>query len=219
MRLSERFGLVVSNWLAIMRLNKALLWFSNFYSQLAVIFPFVVAASRYFSGAIKLGTLIQISNAFGTVQDALSWFINSYTDIASWRASVDRLTSFDQAIAEAVASGEGGIHVAPGAQEFSLYRAHHAENARWPAAGDRGCKDRRRRACPRRRPFGQRQEHAVSRHRRHLALWRRRDHPAATAAPAVPAAEALCADRQPAQCGDLPGQARRLLAIPRSSKR
>jgi vitamin B12/bleomycin/antimicrobial peptide transport system ATP-binding/permease protein len=117
LRLSERFGLVVSNWLAIMRLNKALLWFSNFYSQLAVIFPFVVAASRYFSGAIKLGTLIQISNAFGTVQDALSWFINSYTDIASWRASVDRLTSFDQAIAQALASGEGGIHVAPGAQD------------------------------------------------------------------------------------------------------
>ncbi len=111
LRLSERFARVVDNWLAIMRLNKALLWFSTFYSQLAVIFPFVVGAPRYFSGAIKLGTLIQISNAFGTVQDALSWFINSYTEIANWRASVDRLTSFDQAIAEALAQGEGAINV------------------------------------------------------------------------------------------------------------
>ncbi len=111
MAVRGRFARFFDIWLATMRLKKLLLWFSTFYSQLAVIFPIVVAAPRYFSGAIKLGTLIQISNAFGTVQDALSWFINSYTDIANWRASVDRLTSFDQAIAEAVASGEGGINV------------------------------------------------------------------------------------------------------------
>ncbi len=115
-RLLERFERVLDNWLAIMRLNKTLYWFTNFYSQLAVIFPFVVGAPRYFSGLIKLGTLMQIANAFGTVQDALSWFINSYQDIANWRASVDRLTSFDQAIAEAVASGEGGISVVPAPQ-------------------------------------------------------------------------------------------------------
>jgi len=115
-RLLERFERVLDNWLAIMRLNKTLYWFTNFYSQLAVIFPFVVGAPRYFSGLIKLGTLMQIANAFGTVQDALSWFINSYQDIANWRASVDRLTSFDQAIAQAVASGEGGISVVPAPQ-------------------------------------------------------------------------------------------------------
>ena len=115
-RLLERFERVLDNWLAIMRLNKTLYWFTNFYSQLAVIFPFVVGAPRYFSGLIKLGTLMQIANAFGTVQDALSWFINSYQDIANWRASVDRLTSFDQAIAQAVASGEGGIRVVPAPQ-------------------------------------------------------------------------------------------------------
>jgi putative ATP-binding cassette transporter len=113
-RLSERFGKVLGNWYAIMRLNKHLLWFTTFYSQLAIIFPILVAAPRYFSGAITMGTLFQISNAFGQVQSALSWFINSYTDIANWRASVDRLTSFDRAIAEALASGEGGIDLTPG---------------------------------------------------------------------------------------------------------
>jgi putative ATP-binding cassette transporter len=112
-RLSERFGKVLGNWLAIMRLNKHLLWFTTFYSQLAIIFPFLVAAPRYFSGAITMGTLFQVSNAFGQVQSALSWFINSYTDIANWRSSVDRLTSFDQAIAEAAAAGEGGIAITP----------------------------------------------------------------------------------------------------------
>jgi putative ATP-binding cassette transporter len=122
-RLLDRFEHVLANWLAIMRLNKTLLWFQNFYSQLAVIFPFIVGAPRYFSGAVKLGTLMQIVNAFGTVQDALSWFINSYTDIANWRASVDRLTSFDQAIAESVASGEGGISVGT-APQTSLSLRH-----------------------------------------------------------------------------------------------
>ncbi len=112
-RLSERFARVLGNWYAIMRLNKHLLWFTTFYSQLAIIFPFLVGAPRYFSGAISMGTLFQISNAFGQVQGALSWFITSYTDIANWRASVDRLTSFDQAIAEAAESGDGGISIAP----------------------------------------------------------------------------------------------------------
>jgi putative ATP-binding cassette transporter len=35
-----------------------------------VVFPFVVGAPRYFSGAIQLGGLVQISNAFGQVQGA-----------------------------------------------------------------------------------------------------------------------------------------------------
>jgi putative ATP-binding cassette transporter len=94
-----------------MRMRKRMLWFSTFYNQLAVIFPFVTAAPRYFSGAILLGNLIQISNAFGQVQGNLSWFINSYAAIASWKSSVDRLTSFDQAMAQAEAAGAAGAGI------------------------------------------------------------------------------------------------------------
>jgi len=46
------------------------------------------------------------------VQDSLSWFISSYTAIASWKASVDRLISFDQAMAQAEASGAAGAGIA-----------------------------------------------------------------------------------------------------------
>ena len=49
---------------------------------------------RYFSGAIQLGVLTQIANAFERVNEALSWFIGSYTVFAEWRATVDRLTEF-----------------------------------------------------------------------------------------------------------------------------
>jgi putative ATP-binding cassette transporter len=115
-RLTGRFDKVFTNWHAIMRLTRNLYWLQFSYTQLATIFPFIVGAPRYFSGAITMGTLFQISNAFGQVQGALSWFITSFTDIANWRASVDRLTSFDQAIAMAEESGEGGIDIVPAAE-------------------------------------------------------------------------------------------------------
>ena len=97
----SRFNAVVENWWAIMKRQKLLTFFTAGYSQAAVIFPFVVGAPRFFSGAIQLGGLVQISNAFGQVQGALSWFIDAYTNFASWKASVDRLISFHNALARA----------------------------------------------------------------------------------------------------------------------
>ena len=93
-----RFASVVENWWAIMKRQKLLTFFTVGYSQAAVVFPFVVGAPRYFSGAIQLGGLVQISNAFGQVQGALSWFIGAYTDFAAWKATVDRLSGFHKAI-------------------------------------------------------------------------------------------------------------------------
>src|SRR5262249_30417458 len=120
-RLGASFGNVVDNFLAIMRLRKRLIWFTAFYAQLAVIFPFVVAGPRYFAGAISLGVLMQTVRAFGTVQDSLSWFVNSYPILATWKASVDRLISFDQAMAAAQASGKaGGIEMAQAADGVRL---------------------------------------------------------------------------------------------------
>ncbi len=94
----SRFASVVDNWWEIMKRQKLLTFFTVGYSQAAVVFPFVVGAPRYFSGAIQLGGLVQISNAFGQVQGALSWFIGAYTDFAAWKATVDRLTGFHKAI-------------------------------------------------------------------------------------------------------------------------
>ena len=59
-----------------------------------------MAAPRFFSGAIQLGQLMQIASAFGRVQDSLSWFVDNYDRLASWRATTDRLTSFEQAFSE-----------------------------------------------------------------------------------------------------------------------
>jgi putative ATP-binding cassette transporter len=97
----QRFSAVIANWWSIMLKQKQLGWFTSFYGQVAIIFPFVVAAPRYFSGAAPLGTIFQTASAFGQVQSALSWFISAYSSFASWKATVDRLTGFDRAIARA----------------------------------------------------------------------------------------------------------------------
>jgi putative ATP-binding cassette transporter len=96
-----RFAAVVENWWRIMRRQKILISFTVGYNQIANVFPFVVAAPRYFAGAIQLGGLMQIANAFDKVQGALSWFIGAYSSFASWKATADRLLGFHYAIEQA----------------------------------------------------------------------------------------------------------------------
>ena len=105
----QRFAAVVGNWWALMLKQKQLGWFTIFYGQLAIIFPFVVSAPRFFSGAMPLGGIFQTASAFGQVQGALSWFINAYTNFATWKATVDRLTSFSAALAR-VREESGKLH-------------------------------------------------------------------------------------------------------------
>ncbi len=90
-----------SNWWRIMRANLKLNLLTNTYGQIAVVFPFFVAAPRYFAGTITFGTLTQIADAFGTVQSSLSWFVQSYASLAGWKASVDRLLTFHDAVKDA----------------------------------------------------------------------------------------------------------------------
>lgn len=91
--LTRRFAQVVDNLWITLKVQKRFTWFSAGYNQASVVFPFLVAAPKFFSGAIKLGDLIQTSSAFGRVEGALSWFIGNYMRLASWQATTLRLTS------------------------------------------------------------------------------------------------------------------------------
>jgi vitamin B12/bleomycin/antimicrobial peptide transport system ATP-binding/permease protein len=99
-RLNARFGNIWSNFRSIMTVTKSLTYFTNGYGQVASVFGFIVAAPRYFAGKIELGELMQINSAFGNVQGDLSWFVDSYTDLAPWRATTDRILSFRQGMLE-----------------------------------------------------------------------------------------------------------------------
>lgn len=99
-----RFGAVVRNWLQIMRRQKRLTTFTAGYGQIATVFPYLAAAPKYFMGTLTLGSLMQSASAFGQVQGALSWFVNAYTSIASWHATVERLSGFERALNAATRS-------------------------------------------------------------------------------------------------------------------
>ena len=90
----SRFARVVANWWGIIKRRKRLAWFTIGYEQLATVFPFLVAAPRYFDKTIQLGGLMQISSAFGHVQGSLSFIVSSYTEIAEYQAVVQRLSGF-----------------------------------------------------------------------------------------------------------------------------
>ena len=111
--LSLRFADVLVNYLRLLRAQKNLIWFTSFFSQAAVVFPFLVAAPRFFSGAIQLGELMQIASAFGRVQESLAWFVDSYSNLAAWRATADRLTSFEAAVAQSEQTPAATRHTAP----------------------------------------------------------------------------------------------------------
>ena len=95
-----RFGNVFANYWRIMKRQKTLNWFTSGYSQLASIFPVLVVSPRYFAKQIQLGGLMQVIDAFGNVQSSLSFIVNSYTDIATWSAVTERLTTFEQRMQE-----------------------------------------------------------------------------------------------------------------------
>jgi putative ATP-binding cassette transporter len=103
----ERFGHVVDNFMAIMRRIRVINWWTSFYGQFAIIFPYIVVAPRYFAKEVQLGGLMQTADAFGTVQGALSFIVNSYTDIASWQSVVQRLVGFDERVRVIAAAARG----------------------------------------------------------------------------------------------------------------
>src|SRR5262249_46511233 len=103
-RLLGRFSNVVSNWLQIMQRTKRLTFFTAGYSQVSIIFPYVVVSPAYFAGKVQLGLLPTTANAFNSVQTALSFFITTYRQLAEWRAGIHRLSGFEQSAAAARAA-------------------------------------------------------------------------------------------------------------------
>lgn len=97
-RLRDRFANVVRNWYGIMQRTKRLTFLTAGYNQVAIIFPFLVVSPVYFFGAMTLGGLMQVASAFGQVQSSLSFFVTAYTNIADWKAVLDRLAGFEASI-------------------------------------------------------------------------------------------------------------------------
>ena len=92
------FTRIIANWRLIMTRTKRLTFLTAGYGQVSTVFPFIVASPAYFAGAVQLGGLMQTASAFGSVQGALSFFINVYRGLAEWRAVIERLNGFDRSV-------------------------------------------------------------------------------------------------------------------------
>ncbi len=95
--LNARFADVFANGWHVLFTQAQLVFYQYSYSQIAIVFPFVVTAPRFFAGAITLGVMTQTASAFGQVQNALSFFIDNYTTLAELRAVMDRLLGLQAA--------------------------------------------------------------------------------------------------------------------------
>lgn len=96
----DRFKMVIKNFWGLMKRTKLLNFYINGYGQLAIIFPVLMAAPRYFAGEMQLGGFMQTLSAFGRVQDALSYFVDAYASIAQYVAVIRRLGGFTQHMEE-----------------------------------------------------------------------------------------------------------------------
>lgn len=99
----ERFSLVIGNFWGLMKRTKLLNFYVNGYAQIAIIVPVLMCAPQYFNGTMQLGGFMQTISAFGRVQDALSYFVESYDSIAQYVAVIRRLGGFAGHMEEAEA--------------------------------------------------------------------------------------------------------------------
>ncbi|KQP55146.1 ABC transporter ATP-binding protein/permease [Methylobacterium sp. Leaf108] len=114
LRLRDLFGAVIGNFVDIIYRRIKLGSFTLSYSQISVVFPYILAAPSYFTKKITLGQFQQTAGAFANVQSSLSFFISSYTTIASYRANTNRLTSFKRAMTKAEALNGAGYGLVQG---------------------------------------------------------------------------------------------------------
>ena len=94
-----------------------LTWVTAGYGWLTLVVPILVAAPLYFAGSISFGGLMMAAGAFTQVQSSLRWFIDNFSTIADWRATLLRVASFRRAmlVADALHDGAGRIAFEEGA--------------------------------------------------------------------------------------------------------
>jgi putative ATP-binding cassette transporter len=97
--LGASFSRIVGNFNATLLRRLHLNAFKAVYYRLSDIVPLLLSAPRFFAGAISLGQLTQLTEAFRTAKGHLDFFVNAYETIAQWWAITQRLDGFQRGIA------------------------------------------------------------------------------------------------------------------------
>ena len=82
-----------------------LTWITSGYGWLALLVPILVASPGYFRGTLSFGELMMTIGAFNQVEHALRWFVDSFPQIADWRATLLRVVALHEALPKLEAPG------------------------------------------------------------------------------------------------------------------
>jgi putative ATP-binding cassette transporter len=75
-----------------------LTWVTSGYGWLTLVAPILAAAPAYFAGDLSFGGMMMAAGAFNQVQSSLRWFVDNFSTIADWRATLLRVASFRRAL-------------------------------------------------------------------------------------------------------------------------
>jgi putative ATP-binding cassette transporter len=75
-----------------------LTWVTAGYGWITLVAPILVAAPLYFAGSLSFGGLMMAAAAFTQLQSSLRWFVDNFSTIADWRATLLRVAMFRRAV-------------------------------------------------------------------------------------------------------------------------
>lgn len=88
-------------------------WVTAGYGWVSLVAPIIIAAPAYFAGHISFGELMMVVGGFNQVNQSLRWFVENFTQLADWRATLQRVMRFR----EVLLGAEGEVAGAPQAPE------------------------------------------------------------------------------------------------------
>jgi putative ATP-binding cassette transporter len=97
-RIALHLGSVLAATRRIVMGHANLTWVTAGFGWVTIVAPILVAAPLYFSGKVSFGGLMMAAGAFTQAQSSLRWFIDNFSAIADWRASLLRVANFRHAL-------------------------------------------------------------------------------------------------------------------------
>ena len=109
--LNRVFGTVIEVSWRIVRALTRLTWITSGYGWFTIVAPILVAAPSYLTGQMTFGELMVVVGAFNQVQSSLRWFVDNFSQLADWRATLLRVASFRSAVITMDQLGESASRI------------------------------------------------------------------------------------------------------------